>query len=174
MTLLQGIRLRGAAATCAVLISTQLAIACLSPESETRKFVGAEVVIRAKVQRYEVLQYLEVSAEEALRLKQRGVTPEPRRPLLAIMEFETIKTIAGGPHRQIWRAYFVRPRADTWTGPADVIVALEAKIDRDGTPRIVVRSSLCSPTFLPDEPENVARVLSAIADDPSGPYLHKQ
>ena len=76
---------------------------------------------------------------------------------------------AGRPSRQTWTAVYSGHVEEEWKGPIQVIVGLHAKLDADGSAKIVAIPPPCSRWLLPDRPSYVEAVLSAVAGRPSRP-----
>lgn len=151
------------------LLGCQVAQTCVVPPPVGVEFADAEVIVRAKVRSYKVVRYLEAPSDTALPGAGDAADTYDRRPLTALMEFDVIETIAGRPSRQSWTAMYSGHVEEEWKGPIQVIVGLHAKLDADGSAKIVAIPPPCSRWLLPDRPSYVEAVLSAVAGRPSRP-----
>lgn len=124
----------------------------ISQPQDLEIFRKAQMVVRAKVERYE-RQPKTHSASFDLELVK---TLETRGPLLRIPRITAR-----------WRNSTFGESAQ-WDGPRDVIVGLRAVIDRDGTAQVEIVQQPCSlVSILPDTPENVDRVLAVLQNRPA-------
>ncbi|HEV2502743.1 MAG TPA: hypothetical protein VGV39_06690 [Mesorhizobium sp.] len=122
--------------------------ACFSGQPQDLEiFRKAQMVIRAKVERYEQ----QPKTHSALFDLELVKTLETRGPLLRIPRITAR-----------WRnSTFGEPAQ--WDGPRDVIVGLRAVIDRDGTAQVEIVQQPCSlRSILADAPENVDRILAVL------------
>jgi len=105
-------------------------------------FSKADVVFRGRV-----VQYQKLESKRA-----------------AQFQFKVIETLKG-PSLKVWdvpwtHSTFGMPAE--WKGPTEVVLALEAVIDRNGVPSIQVLQDDCTaPSILEDTPENVRAVRAA-------------
>jgi hypothetical protein len=141
-----------------ILASVDRAAACsiIETERDFRVFREAEIIVRAKIARVEIVPF---------KLRNNHSIDSAR------VTFETIEEVVPWkPGRKTWNAHwdtamFGKPHPDQLS--TKVIVGFKSFIQPDGEPGLEVVQQGCGPTsVLPDTRDNLDRVLEAIGFRP--------